>query len=82
MTQGCTGSVILAHGLSCHKACGILPEQGSYQCLLHWQKFSNTGVAGKSQKVIILNINITVLIILQPIPLAPILTFFKALWVQ
>ena len=44
--------------------------------------FSNTGVAGKSQKVIILNISVAVLIVLLPIPLAPILAFFKALWVQ
>ena len=27
----------MAHGLSCSKACGILPDQGSNPCLLHWQ---------------------------------------------
>ena len=32
-----TGSVVVAHGLSCSMACGILPEQGSNPCPLHWQ---------------------------------------------
>ena len=27
----------MAHGLSCSAACGILPEQGSNPCPLHWQ---------------------------------------------
>ena len=31
------GSVVVVHGLSCHSACGILPEPGSNPCLLHWQ---------------------------------------------
>ena len=31
------GSVIVAHGPSCSAACGILPDQGSYPCPLHWQ---------------------------------------------
>ena len=31
------GSVIVAHGPSCSAACGILPDQGSNPCLLHWQ---------------------------------------------
>ena len=30
-------SVVVAHGLSCSTACGILPDQGSNPCLLHWQ---------------------------------------------
>ena len=30
------GSVV-AHGLSCSAACGILPDQGSNPCPLHWQ---------------------------------------------
>ena len=30
-----TGSVIVAHGLSCSLACGILLDQGSNSCLLH-----------------------------------------------
>ena len=30
-------SVVVAHGLSCPAACGILPDQGSNLCLLHWQ---------------------------------------------
>ena len=31
------GSVIVAHGPSCPAACGILPDQGSNPCPLHWQ---------------------------------------------
>ena len=31
-----TGSGVLVHGLSCSVASGIFPDQGSYQCLLHW----------------------------------------------
>ena len=31
------GSVVVAHGLSCSVACGILPDQGSNSCPLHWQ---------------------------------------------
>ena len=30
-------SVTVAHGLSCSKACGTFPDQGSNLCLLHWQ---------------------------------------------
>ena len=32
-----TGSIVVAHGLSCSLACGIFPNQGSNLCLLHWQ---------------------------------------------
>ena len=31
------GSVIVAHGPSCSAARGILPDQGSNPCPLHWQ---------------------------------------------
>ena len=31
------GSVIVAHGPSCSTACGILPDQDSNPCPLHWQ---------------------------------------------
>ena len=31
------GSVFVAHGPSCSAACGILPDQGSNPCPLHWQ---------------------------------------------
>ena len=31
------GSVVVAHGLSCLAACGILLDQGLNLCLLHWQ---------------------------------------------
>ena len=32
-----TGSVAVAHGLSCSAARGIFPDQGSNPYLLHWQ---------------------------------------------
>ena len=32
-----TGSVVVVHGPSCSAACGILPDQGSNPCPLHWQ---------------------------------------------
>ena len=32
-----TGSVFVAHGLSCSVAHGIFPDQGSNLCPLHWQ---------------------------------------------
>ena len=31
------GSAIVANGPSCSAACGILPDQGSNPCPLHWQ---------------------------------------------
>ena len=31
------GSVVVLHGLSCPKACGIFPDQGSDPCPLYWQ---------------------------------------------
>ena len=31
----------MAHALSCSAACGILPDQGSNLCLLHWQADSS-----------------------------------------
>ena len=31
------GSVVVAHGPSCSAACGILSDQGSNPCPLHWQ---------------------------------------------
>ena len=31
------GLVVVAHGPSCSAACGILPDQGSNPCALHWQ---------------------------------------------
>ena len=32
-----TGSIAVAHGLSCSLACGIFLDQGLNLCLLHWQ---------------------------------------------
>ena len=33
----CTHLIIVAHGLSCLKVCGIFPDQGSNLCLLPWR---------------------------------------------
>ena len=30
------GSAVVEHRLTCSLACGILPDRGSYLCLLHW----------------------------------------------
>ena len=35
-----TGSVTVAHKLSCFTACGLFPDQGRNPCLLHWQEDS------------------------------------------
>ena len=32
-----TGSIVVAHGLSCSEACGIFLDQSLTLCLLHWQ---------------------------------------------
>ena len=32
-----TASTVVMHGLSCSEACGNFMDQGSNQCLLHWQ---------------------------------------------
>ena len=32
-----TGSIVVAHGLSCSAACGVLPDQGSIPCPLDRQ---------------------------------------------
>ena len=32
-----TVSIVVAHRLSCSIGCGIIQDQGSNQCLLHWQ---------------------------------------------
>jgi len=32
-----TGSIVVAHGLSCPTSCGIFPDPGLKLCLLHWQ---------------------------------------------
>ena len=43
------GSVIVAHGFICLKACGIFPNEGSNQCPLQWQADSlTTGPPEKS----------------------------------
>ena len=37
---GVRASVVVAHGLSCSTACGILPDQALNLCPLHWQSDS------------------------------------------
>ena len=50
------GSVVVAHGPSCSAACGILPDQGSNPCPLHWQADSQPLChQGSPKKHIILN---------------------------
>ena len=36
------GSVVVAHGPNCSAACGLLPDQGSNPCPLHWQADSQS----------------------------------------
>ena len=33
-----TGSIVMAQGLSCSVACGILPDKGLNPCVLHWRR--------------------------------------------
>ena len=35
--SGAPASVVVAQGFSCPEVCGILLDQGSNPCLLHWQ---------------------------------------------
>ena len=35
-----TDSMVVAHRLNCPEARGILPDEGSNSCLLHWQAAS------------------------------------------
>ena len=43
-----TGSIVVAHGLSCSKACEIFPDQGLNLYLLYWQVgFFTTELPGK-----------------------------------
>ena len=37
-----TGSIAVAHRLSCSEACVIFPDQGSNPCLLQWQADSSS----------------------------------------
>ena len=32
-----SGSIVVAHRLSCSAPCGFFPDQGLNPCLLHWQ---------------------------------------------
>ena len=36
-SQALERGLVVVQGLSCSKACGIFPDQGSNPCLLHWQ---------------------------------------------
>ena len=49
------GSVVAAHRLSCSVACGILPDQGSILCPLHWQADSYPLYHQGSPACVILN---------------------------
>ena len=44
----CAASAVVAHGLSCSIACGIVPGQGSNQCPLHCKANSNHWTASKA----------------------------------
>lgn len=35
--QGTQAAAAVAHGLRCSETCGVLPDQGSNPCVLHWQ---------------------------------------------
>ena len=37
---GCISSVVMEHGVSCLKPCGIFPDQGLNPCCLHGQEDS------------------------------------------
>ena len=50
------GSVVVAHGPSCSAACGILPNQGSNPCPLHWQADSQPLCHQRSQFYIFLTL--------------------------
>ena len=47
------GSVVMVHEHSCPAACGILQDQGSNLCPLHWgSRLLTTGPPGKSQQLL------------------------------
>ena len=52
-----TGSVVVAHGLSCPVACAIFPDQGSNPCLLHCQVDFSTEPPGKPRNGVTLKKN-------------------------
>ena len=52
-----TGSIVVEHGLSCSKACGIFPNRESTPCLLDWQADS---LPGKPQCSIYIVLLVTV----------------------
>ena len=52
----CAGSATVAHRPSCSVACGILPDQGSNPCPLHWQADSQPLRHQGSPKSIFINV--------------------------
>ena len=46
----------MVHGLSCSAACGIIPDQGSNPCPLHWQVDSQPLCHQGSPRDIVLNL--------------------------
>ena len=53
------GSVVVAHGLRCSAACGILPDQGSKSVA---SRFSTTAPPGKPTTAIIIDVVIVTVI--------------------
>jgi len=54
-----TGSVVVAHGLSCSAACRIFPDQGSNPCYLRWQVDSLPLSHQGSPRILIFKLSIT-----------------------
>ena len=48
-----TGSVVVARRLNCSVACGVLLDQGSNPCLLHWQADYSLSHQGSSDNIIL-----------------------------
>ena len=68
------GSVVVAHGPSCSAACGILPDQGSNLCALHWQADSQPLRHQGSPLIISYSDQSTCLPDSNPVPSNPIAT--------
>ena len=56
---GLAGSVVVAHGLSCPEACGILWDKGWNPCPLHWQADSQPLDKQGSPRVWVLKPNLS-----------------------
>ena len=71
------GSVVVAHGPSCSVACGILPDQGSNPCPLHWQADSQP-LRHQGSPIYFIYSSVCMLIpnsqFIPPSPLSPLVT--------